>query len=153
MNKVFIFAIIFFTIILFVGFIFAPLSNYARAETVNPTVNLKRCKDNMICLGSATKKLCNSIKIDGKVWENDICQIPKENYSFAKYLGGWIDAYLFNLGLAIGLVLILFAGILYMMSGADPGKANTAKDIIFTALMGLALIFLVKIIFTKWVLG
>lgn len=148
MNKSFTFTIIFFNAILFFSFVFVPISSRARAAE---TVNLNRCDAGNICLGSATEKLCKAI--NENYWESGICQIPKENYSFAKYLGAWIDAYLFNLGLAIGLVLILFAGILYMMSGADPGKANTAKDIIFTALTGLALIFLVKIIFTKWVLG
>lgn len=115
-----------------------------------------------VCLGSATQALCRGIeKLSGAAedsyWKTErpgttaeLCQIPKDQYSFSKYLGAWINVYLFNLGLAVGLVLILFAGVLYMMSGTDPGKASTAKDIIFTALTGLLVIFLVKIIFITW---
>ena len=146
-----------------------PFSSRALAEATTPPPSgddeIHRCDyKNNVCLGSATYHLCQGIEkltigtTSGTFWTNNgktgtqkLCQIPKKQYSFSKYLGAWINVYLFNLGLAVGLVLILFAGVLYMMSGTDPGKANTAKDIIFTALVGLLLIFLVKIIFTVWI--
>lgn len=157
------------SLIFVIGIIVGPITSRALAEATDPPPTttgddeIHRCDyKNNVCLGSATQALCRGIeKLSGAAkdsyWKTErpettakLCQIPKKEYSFSKYLGAWIDAYLFNLGLAVGLVLILFAGVLYMMSGTDPGKANTAKDLIFTALTGLLLIFLVKIIFTEW---
>lgn len=153
------------SLIFIIGIIVGAFSSQALAAAGDPPPSgddeINRCdaKKN-VCLGSATQRLCDNIQnmtpnATAPYWttktiEPNICQIPKEEYSFSIYLGAWINAYLFNLGLAVGLVLILFAGVLYMMSGTDPGKANTAKDLIFTALTGLLLIFLVKIIFTEW---
>lgn len=168
MKKSFLFIITGVFTLMFVGIICSSFSNRTlAAANTTPTGDdeIHRCDaKNKVCLGSATQKLCNTIQrltpnATGPYWKtertgtDEICQIPKAEYSFSIYLGAWIDAYIFNLGLAVGLVLILFAGILYMMSGTDPGKANIAKDIIFTALTGLVLIFLVKIIFTRWLLG
>lgn len=112
------------------------------------------CQPGYICLSTATERFCNTLKTiigpSDVVYQNGICQVKKESYSFTKYVQAWIDAYLLRIGLVAGLVLIMYAGILYMTSGQNPGQAAVAKDIIITAMIGLAMIFLVKTIFTIW---
>lgn len=97
-----------------------------------------------ICFATMTENMCTTA--GGKL-EGGICKIDKGAYTFVSYLKAWISAYLLKIGLAISLILIMTAGVLYMFSGTDPGKATLAKDLIITTLSGLIFLFLAETIF------
>lgn len=54
-------------------------------------------------------------------------------YSFAQYVG-----------VALAIMMIVYAGILYTTSAGDSNKLNTAKEIAIGALIGLAMLFMLN---------
>lgn len=108
----------------------------------------RKCPEDNICFGAVDQAFCKKISGKDENWDatNKICHIPRTEYQFAKYVGAWVSTYLLKIGLAVGLIMIIAAGILYMLSGTDPGKANLAKDLIFTSIVGLIAIFLAQVV-------
>lgn len=55
-------------------------------------------------------------------------------------IGAFINTVLVLLGVIL-VIIILYAGWIWMSSQGDPGKIKKAKDMIFNAIIGLAIIF------------
>lgn len=67
------------------------------------------------------------------------------NYSYATYIHG---IYEFSIKVAVALctIMIIYAGYKYLTSRGDSGAINEAKDILFSTLMGAALLILVVLV-------
>lgn len=79
-------------------------------------------------LGGATKGL-EAVGAGGKL----------STTSLPTLIGNLINVVLGVMGIVF-VVLIVYAGILYMQAGTDPKKADTAKKIIVNAVIGLVLV-------------
>jgi len=67
------------------------------------------------------------------------------DYSYAEYIHG---IYEFSIKVAVALctIMIIYAGFKYLTSKGDTGAINEAKDILFSTLMGAALLILVILV-------
>lgn len=156
--KYLLFCVIFVLAVLSVAVLSRPLlvsAQEANPSTDPPTTIERACPQDNICFGTTSEKFCKKVYEDAQWITEDgktVCAIPRDEYEFARYLAAWINIYLEKVALAVGLIVIITAGILYMFSGKDPGKATLAKDLIFTTLIGLAAIYLAGI-FMGWLVG
>ncbi len=66
--------------------------------------------------------------------QSEACNGPTD---IQQVFGTVADILLFLVG-AISVIIIIFAGIMYVTSAGDPGKAKKAKDTILYAVVGLA---------------
>jgi len=68
-----------------------------------------------------------------------------QNYSYIQYIHG---IYEFSIKVAVALctIMIIYAGFKYLTSKGDSGAINEAKDILFSTLMGAALLILVILV-------
>ena len=72
--------------------------------------------------------------------------LPKTNYnSFNEYFLDLIN-YAVNLAFALAVLVIIFGALKYVTASGDDAKAKEGKDIIVGALVGLALLLLIKLI-------
>lgn len=62
--------------------------------------------------------------------------------SIGELLGNCLINYMYVLGTAAAVAMIVFAGVLYITSGASPDQVGRAKEYIISALLGLAVIYL-----------
>lgn len=148
--------LIFLSFIWLVGGLIAPQSVLAVESPADPPpanetppVETPSSCARQVCLGSLNENICTELK--GSFDKTSgICRINRGEFKLVTFLGAIIKGFLLKAALAISVVLIIFAGILYLTSGSDPGKANLAKDIIFTTLAGLAFLFFAEIILSNW---
>jgi hypothetical protein len=68
-----------------------------------------------------------------------------QSYSYPEYIRG---LYAFSMKVAVALctLMIIYAGYKYLTSKGDSGSINEAKDILFSTLMGAALLILVVLV-------
>ena len=71
-----------------------------------------------------------------------ICN-PIDADSFEEIINNIVD-FIYTISLAIVPLMIVWAGVLYVTSGGDPKKVETAKNIILYTLAGFAVILLSK---------
>lgn len=67
------------------------------------------------------------------------------NYTFATYVQG-MYAFSMKAAIALSTLMLIYAGYKYMTSRGDSSSINEAKDIIFSTLMGAALLMLVVLV-------
>lgn len=127
--------------------------NASSKDGTETPANNRICPEDSICFATFTKKMCDDTKWTWKstgTEENQgICiasRTGENKYSFTLFVGAWVKRYLLPVGLSVALILIMAAGILFMLSGTDPGKDNLAKDLIYTSIGGLIFIFLAEVI-------
>ena len=68
-----------------------------------------------------------------------------QSYTVPGYVRG-IYAFSMKVAVALSILMIIFAGYKYMTSKGDSGAINEAKDILFSTLMGAALLMLVVLV-------
>lgn len=68
-----------------------------------------------------------------------------QTYSYPEYIRG---LYAFSMKVAVALctLMVIYAGYKYLTSKGDSGSINEAKDILFSTLMGAALLILVVLV-------
>lgn len=69
----------------------------------------------------------------------------REYSSFGEYVTDLIN-YAINIGAALAVLVVLFGAFKYATSAGDEAKAKDAKDIIIGALIGFALLILIRVI-------
>ena len=78
--------------------------------------------------------------------------VTEENLREAKDIGDYVTLLYkwgIPLGVALGSLVVIYAGSLYATSGGVPDKMTQAKDLIVGALIGLALIILAGVILSN----
>lgn len=71
---------------------------------------------------------------------------PKKVYNdFTEYFVDLIN-FAINIALALAVLVIVYGGFKYVTSGGDDAKAKDGKDLIVGAVVGLALLLLIKVI-------
>lgn len=85
----------------------------------------------------------------GKVYAYTI-NVPINNgrteyNSFSEYFIDLVN-FAINIALALAVIVIIYGGFKYVTSGGDDTKAKDGKDIIVGAVVGLALLLLIKVI-------
>jgi len=68
-----------------------------------------------------------------------------EYTSFQAYFVDLVN-FAINIALALAVLVIIFGGFKYVTSGGDDAKAKDGKDLIVGAIIGLALLLMIKII-------
>lgn len=68
-----------------------------------------------------------------------------EYSSFSEYFVDLIN-FAINIALALAVLVIVYGGFKYVTSGGDDAKAKDGKDLIVGAVVGLALLLLIKVI-------
>lgn len=68
-----------------------------------------------------------------------------KEYEFSVYIRA-IYAYSMKVAVALATLMVIYAGYKYLTSRGDTGAINEAKDILFSTLMGAALLMLVVLI-------
>lgn len=72
--------------------------------------------------------------------------LPKTNYdNFTEYFIDLIN-YAVNVAFALAALVIIFGAFKYATAGGDDAKAKDGKDVIVGALVGLAILLLIKLI-------
>ena len=74
--------------------------------------------------------------------ETEIGQVT----DFADYIDQIYTRYALPAGLALGVGMIVFAGIMYINSGGDPQKVASAKDIMISTILGVLVLLLAGLI-------
>lgn len=65
--------------------------------------------------------------------DSDVAELYKE-------VGKWYNGLLLPIGAVLAGIMIIYGGILYSVSGGEPGKIQKGKDYIIGAISGLALL-------------
>jgi len=68
-----------------------------------------------------------------------------QSYTVSQYVRG-IYAYSMKVAVALATLMVIYAGYKYLTSRGDTGAINEAKDILFSTLMGAALLMLVILV-------
>jgi hypothetical protein len=117
-------------------------------------VNLpqKPCGGNYVCRPHKTAPALNSCQCAFGSFEMplvkdqilDVCRFidsfdAKSPFKALIKVADWLANYITAVTVAVGLVIITFGGYRYMTAGGDASKIGSAKTIIGTALLGIAL--------------
>lgn len=100
--------------------------------------------------------LAQTVHADNNVTSVGI-NIPGANHMTGSGYSSWqnylSDIYRFslNIGSSLAVLMIVYSGILYLTSRGDSTKINTAKEYTIGALIGLAMLYMIK--FLSTVLG
>lgn len=78
-------------------------------------------------------------------YDNNLAIDPGQKYTFARYIHN-IYAFAIKTAVALCTLMIVYAGIKYITSRGETGVINEAKDILFSSLMGAALLILVRLV-------
>lgn len=68
-----------------------------------------------------------------------------QSYTFSQYVRA-LYAFSMKAAVALATLMVIYAGYKYLTSKGDSGAINEAKDIIFSTLMGAALLMLVVLV-------
>lgn len=90
--------------------------------------------DETICKGTS-----------GCMWTEPGC-VEGSGSAFANYIDNIYTHYALPAGLALGVGMIVYAGILYINSGGDPQKVSTAKEVIVSTILGVLVLLLAGLI-------
>ena len=66
-------------------------------------------------------------------------------FTFNDYVSAWAD-FAIDLGMILATLMIVFVGFIYLTSEGDSTKISTAKGYLLGALMGLAILVLLKLL-------
>ena len=98
-------------------------------------------------VGMAEPVLAFSANSTGLTGAANSAGFNTQNTDLAVIVGRVIQALLGLLGLVL-MIIVIYGGILYMLSAGDSGKANKAKDMIIQGIIGMVIIGLAYAIST-----
>ena len=84
-------------------------------------------------------------KDSGCMWTEAGC-VSGSSHAFAEYIQNIYSTYAVPAGLALGVGMIVYAGILYINSGGDPQKVATAKEVMISTILGVLVLLLAGLI-------
>src|SRR3989338_4260676 len=89
----------------------------------------------LVPMVSAEIDLSEEISADDQAAFDEILAPVMSIYNFVKYVAT-----------AVAALVLIFAGIVFMMSGSDPGKRDKAKNMVMYVVIGLVIIWVAPLV-------